>query len=137
MRPGDVYAHTGQRRVVGRRECLELFAAEFLGTIAAEQGTLEIDADFGYHRHADTVLCCGYFDTGNQIFLAIGTQYADGQLRARQNHGLGKVLKHITERRGSISHRVGSMEHNETIVLVVVVDNDVYHVGPKGRIHIG
>ena len=136
MCPSDVYTHTCQRWIVGRSERIELFARQFLGTIASEQQTLEVDAHFGHHGHADAVFGCSYLDARDQVFLAIGTQYTDGQLRTRQYHRLGEVLEHVTESRGSVGHRVGSVQHHKSVVLVIVIDDDACHVRPKGRIHV-
>ena len=47
------------------------------------------------------------------------------------------MLEHVAERRGGVGHRVGAMQDDEAVVPVVVVNDDVHHVGPVRWIHVG
>ena len=96
----------------------------------------EIDADFGHEGTALGILGSSNLDGGDEILLAVGAQLTDGQLGARKDDGLREVLKHIGEGRGGIGHRVGAMQHHETVVVVVAVGDTVADVSPSGGRHV-
>jgi len=78
----------------------------------------------------------GYLDAGQQIFLAVGTQDADGQLRAGQDDGLVQVFEHEAQCRSRVGHRIGAVQDDEARVLVVVVANDTHQSLPRLGIHV-
>ena len=133
---GDVDTGIDEVGVVERLEGIELLGALLRGAVAAQQMTSEVDADLGHEGMTLGILGSGDLDSGDEVFLAVGAQLTDGQLGAREDDGLREVLKHIGEGRGGIGHRVGAMEHHESVVVVVAVGDAVADVGPSGGRHV-
>ena len=133
---GDLYAGIGQVGIVERLEGVELVGTLLRRAVAAHQVAVEVDTHLGHHRRAVLPFGCGHLNAGDKVFLAIGAQLANGQLRAGKDDGLRQVLEHERQGRGGVGHRVGAVEHNEAVVLVVVVGNDMGQLGPERRRHI-
>ena len=127
----DVHAHLGQRRVVGRHEGVEALGTDFGGAVAAQQVVAEEDTHLGYQRFAGAVFGGGYFDGGDEVFLTVGAQHADGQLRAGEDDGLVEVLEHEAQGRCRVGHCVGTVQHDKAVEQVVVVGDDVHEFHPR------
>ena len=80
---------------VERLEGIELLSTLFGGAISTQQMASEIDAYLGHSGMTRFVLSGSNLDGGNEILLAISAKLADGQLRAREDDGLGEILQHI------------------------------------------
>ena len=132
----NVDASLYQVWVVERLEGVELFSALLGGTVAAQQMTAEVDTYLRYHGVTVVVFCRSYLYAGDEVLLTVGSQLSDGQLRPREDNGLGEVLQHVGEGRGGIGHRVRTMQYHKAIVVVVVVADDVAQVCPQFRRHI-
>ena len=78
----NMYAGRSKYRVIVRAESIEVLRIYFGGTVAAHQVVFEEDADFGYDGLSVGVAVGGYFDAGQQVFLAVCAEHANGQLRA-------------------------------------------------------
>ena len=98
--------------------------------------TIEVDAYLWHHGMAVGIFAGCNLNRGDEVFLAICAQLSDGQLRARKDDGLGQVLQHVGEGRGGIGHRVGAMQHDKAVVVVVVVGYNVRQVSPQSGRHI-
>ena len=85
--------------------------------------------------HTSGTIGC-YLDGGHQVLLAVGAQFADGQLATRQDDWLGKVFEHKGECGGGICHRVGAVQDDEAVVVVVVVGDEAYYLRPSHRVHV-
>ena len=81
-------------------------------------------------REALGIFRSGHFDGGDEVLPPVRARCADRELAAREDHRLGQVLQHETQRRGRVGHRVRPMQHDESVILVVVVGNDVRQVCP-------
>ena len=133
---GDVDTCLCQMWIVERLESVELLGTKFSGTVAAKQMTIEIDTYLRYHGVVLGIFSSSNLYRGDEILFAIGTQLVDRQLRTCKDNGLGEILQHIGEGRGGISHRIGTMQHHKTIVVVIVVCNDMRQVGPHAWCHV-
>ena len=133
---GDVHAGIDEVGVVERLEGVELLGALLRGAVAAQQVASEADAHLGHEGSALGILRRGDLDGGDEVLLAVGAELSDGQLRAGEDDGLREVLEHVGEGRGSVGHRVGAVEHDEAVVVVVVVGDAVGDVGPAGGRHV-
>ena len=133
---GDVDAGIDEVGVVERLEGVELLGALLGGAVAAQQVPAEVDAHLGHKGTAFGILGGCYLDARDEVLLAVGAELADGQLAAGEDDGLGEVLEHIGEGRGGVGHGVGAVKHDETVVLVVAVGNDVSNGCPSGWRHV-
>ena len=132
----DVYAGRGQRRQVERAESVEAFRVYLGRAVAAHQAVFKEDADFRDHGPPFFVVVGGYFDTGQQILLAVRPQLAYGQLRAGYDDGLAQVFQHEAERGRGVGHRVRAVQHDESAVLPVVLVDDACYLDPILRLHV-
>lgn len=66
----------------------------------------------------------GYFNGGDEVLFPVGAQGADGKLGTGEDDRLGKVLEHETEGGGCIGHRIGTVQDDEAVEIVVVVVDD-------------
>ena len=73
-------------RIIERVEGVELVGILLGGTIPTKHLPTEINANLGDERPSFVVGERSQFDTGDQIFLAISSQLADGKLAARKDH---------------------------------------------------
>ena len=55
-----------------------------------------------------------------EVIPTIATGLKDGYLRARQDDRLAEVLEHEGQRRRSVSHRIGTVQHYKPVKVVVV-----------------
>ena len=133
----DVDAGFGQRRVIERTKSVEVFGVDLGGAVAAHEFILEEDAYFGDYRGAVGIFGGSYFDGGDEIFLAVGAQGADGELRAGEDDGFGEVLEHEAEGRGGVGHSVGAVQDDKAVEVVVVIVDYFDNLCPKGGLHIG
>ena len=133
---GDVDTGIDEVGVVERLEGIELLGTLLGGAVAAQQMAAEVDAHLGHEGSAFSILGSGDLDGGDEVLLAVGAQLADGQLGTREDDGFREVLKHIGEGRSGIGHRVGAVEHHETVVVVVAVGDTMADVGPSGWRHV-
>ena len=78
----------GQGREVGRLEGLETLSVHLGGTVSAHQSGAEENRHFGNHGTAVRPLCCGDFDGGDEVFLAVRARCANRKLASRENHRL-------------------------------------------------
>ena len=121
----DVHAGIHKMGVVERLEGIELVGTLLGGAVATQQVSVEEDAHF---RHPGVPLAVpgrGYLDGSDEVFLAVGAELADGELAACEDDGFGQVLHHVRKSRGGVGHRVGAVQHDEAVELVVAVG---YHV---------
>ena len=79
----------------------------------------------------------GYFNGGDEVLFPVGALGADGKLGTGEDDRLGKVLEHETEGGGCIGHRIGTVQDDEAVEIVVVVVDDFYNLCPEGRLHVG
>ena len=133
----DVHAHVGQIGVVVGAEGVEVLGIDFGGAVASQQLVLEQDAHLGHHGAAVGAFGHGDFDGRDEVFLAVGAQHADGELAAGEDDRLGEIFEGETHGRGRVGHRVGAMQHHETVEEVVVVVDDARQLDPQLRIHVG
>ena len=78
----NMYTGGSEYRIIEGTESIEVLRVHFGGTVAAHQVVFEEDADFGYDGLSVGVAVGGYFDAGQQVFLAVCAEHANGQLRA-------------------------------------------------------
>lgn len=126
----DVDADLGEWGIIERAECVEVFGVDFGGAVAAHQFVLEEDADFGDDGGAVGMFSGGYLDGGDEVFLSVGAEHTDGELRTGQDDGLCQVFEHEAEGRGGIGHGVGAVQDDEAVEAVVVVIDDFYNLRP-------
>ena len=119
-----------QMRIVERLKSVEFLGALLGRTISAKQMSAKVDADFWYLGMSVGIFGCCNLNAGDEILLAVGPQLSYRQLRARENDRFGKILQHIGEGRGGVGHRVRSVQHHKTVIIVVVIGNDVAEVSP-------
>ncbi|CDB12075.1 unknown [Bacteroides sp. CAG:633] len=131
-----MYTCRSQYRIVVRAEGVEVFGIDFGCPVSAHQVVLEEDTYFGHDGAAVAVAGCGYLDAGQQVFLTVGTQHADGQLRAGQDDGLVQPFEHEAQGRGREGHRIGAVQDDEACILLVVVADDAYQPSPRFGIHV-
>ena len=79
----------------------------------------------------------GYFNGGDEVLFPVGAQGADGKLGTGEDDRLGKVLEHEAECGGCIGHRIGTVQDDEAVEIVVVVVDDFYNLCPEGRFSSG
>ena len=132
----DVYARVCQRGEVVRAEGIEAFGVDFHGAVAAQQAAFEEDTHLRHHGSPVLILCGGNFDAGQEIFLAVGAQLSDGELRAGDDNGFAEVFEHETQGRGCVGHRVRAVQQHEAVVGIVMVGNDMRHLHPVARFHV-
>ena len=82
------------------------------------------------------MLSRGQLDTRNEIFLGISAEVFDGQLTSCKDYRLGKILKHEGESRCRVSHSVGAMENDKTVIRLVFFSNNPDETGPKLGRHV-
>lgn len=123
-------------RIVERTEGIEVFGVDFGSTVAAHQMVLEEDTYFRDNGTATGMMGGGYLNAGHEVFLAIGAQYANGQLRTGEDDRFVEPFEHETECRSCIGHGVGAMKDNETGVAVVIVADDAYQPAPGFGVHV-
>ena len=111
----------GQGWEVGRLEGLEALRIRLGAAVAAHQAGAEENRNFRNHGAAVRPLCCGDFDGGDEVFLAVRTRCAYRQLASRENHRFGEVLEHETQGRSGVRHGIRAMEHHKTVVIIVFV----------------
>ncbi len=143
----------GQRRVVLGGEGVQLFGAPFCRAVRPEQSVLKIYRDLGDLRDTDRQCsigrtgsrrpgnlqarqrtACGRrdLDGGDEVLAAVGAKNAYRDLAAREHYRLGEVLEHETESRRGVGHRVGAVEHHETVESGVVVAKSFGQTDPVG-----
>ena len=111
----NVHTRLCQRRIIGRYECAETFGTYFSCTVSSQQMVAEKDTHFRDQRFAVGIFGGSYFDGGNQVFFAVGSQHADGKLRAGENNRFVQIFEHETEGRCRVCHRVGSVQDDKPI----------------------
>ena len=111
----------GQGWEVGRLEGLEALRIRLGAAVAAHQAGAEENRNFRNHGAAVRPLCCGDFDGGDKVFLAVRARCAYRQLASRENHRFGEVLEHETQGRSGVRHGIRAMEHHKTVVIIVFV----------------
>ena len=133
----DVDAGMCQRGEVERTKGVEALGIDLGGAVAAHQPALEEDAHFGHHGLALGIACGGYLDARQEVFLAVGAELADGQLRTGDDDGLAHILEQEAQGRCGVGHGVGAVQQHETIIVGIVVGYDVGHLHPVARLHVG
>ena len=98
--------------------------------------TIKIDTNFWYKSVTFFVFRRSNLYTSDEVLFAVGAELSDGQLRTGENDRLRQILQHIGEGRGCVGHRIGSVQYDETVVLVIVICNDMRKVGPQLWRHI-
>ena len=76
----NVDAGVGEGVVVEGAEGVEALGVDFSGAVAPHEPVFKENAHFGHHGLPVGIACGGYFDGGEQVFLAVGAQFAHGQL---------------------------------------------------------
>ena len=132
----EVDADIAEVRMVERVEGMESLGIDLGGAIASEQLAIEEDTHFWHHRLAIGILERGNFDGGHHVLLAVCAKLADRKLATREDDRLGEVLKHEGEGGGGVSHRVGAMQDDKAIVIVIIVGDDAYDLCPSHRVHV-
>lgn len=132
----DVDACLCQWGIVERAEGVEVLRIDFGGAVAAHQFVFEKDAHFGDDGQAVGTLGGGNLDGGDEVLLAIGAQGADGELRAGEDDGFGKVLEHEAEGGCRVGHGVGAVEDDEAVEVIVVIVYDFDNLCPQRGFHI-
>ena len=133
----DVDAHGGQFGEIERAEGIEAVGMNLRGTVATQQFVLEVYAHLGYHGRAVGAAGRSNLYGRDEVLLAVGAQHADGELRTGQDDGFGQVLQHEAEGGGGVGHRVGAVQDDEPVEIVVVVVNDTHQFGPVVQTHVG
>ena len=113
----------GKNGVIERCKGIEMLGILFGSPIGPEEFILEKQTHLRHHGITVGV-GSSYFHCRNQIFLGIGTEHTDGQLRTGKNNGFGKSLEHKTQCRSRIRHGICAMKHNKSVELSVVVLNN-------------
>ena len=98
---------------------------------------LEVQADFAHPRLAVFARQGSQFDGGDQVFLGVGAQMPDGELRAGKDDRFGQPREHETQRRSGIGHRIGAVQYHEAVVGLVTVAHHRSDLHPVGRGDIG
>ena len=129
---GDIDAHFGQRRIVVGAECGELLGALLDGAVGTDQPVLEVERYLGYERSL-RVVRSGDFDRRDKVLASVGAQYADRDLAAGENHGLGQVFEHETQCRCGVGHGVRAVQYDEPVVAGVVVADQLGQRRPVCR----
>ena len=133
---GDVDADFGQRRVVVGTEGAQGFGAAFGGAVGAEKPVLEIERHFGdLGPVADAR--SGDFDGRDEVLAPVGAQHADRNLASGEDHGFGEIFEHEAQGRCRIGHGVGSVQHDEPVVIVVGFHDRIPDAHPIRRTHVG
>lgn len=132
----DGDAGVGQHGIIVGAESVEVVGADFAGTIAPEQVVFEEDAYFGYDGLV-VFFGGGYLDGGDEVFFSVGAEHADGQLRAGQDDGLAQVFEHEAEGGSGIGHRVGTVQDDKAVVIMVIFGDDAYDLLPGFGAHFG
>ena len=78
----------------------------------------------------------GNLEGADDILATVGAEHAQGQLTAGEDDRLAQVLEHKAQRRSRIGHGVGAVEHNETIIIVVLALDNIGNIDPQGGGHI-
>ena len=133
----DADAGLGQGRAVRGGEGVEGFGAELGGPVAPDQDGVEVDGHFRHHRMAVRVHRRGDFHGRDEVLLAVGAGDADRELASREDDRLPEPLQHEAQGRGRIGHRVGPVQDDEAVVVVVPVADQVREPHPQGRLHVG
>ena len=71
--------HLSKRRIIWRIESIKMFSAEFCGPVTSCQLIVEINADFRDNR-LSRFPGSSYFNRGDKIFPAVGTQKTNREL---------------------------------------------------------
>ena len=75
----------------------------------------------------------GDLDGRDEVFAAVGAQHPDRDLAPGEDHRFGEVLQQEAQCRGRIGHRVGSVQHDETVVAGIVVADQLGQGDPVRR----
>ncbi len=126
----------GKRRIVVALECVEVVGTHLGGAVSAPQVVFKENRHFPNHRLARHVDGGGYLEGGNEVFLAVGPDLADGQLRAGDDDRLVEVAEHEGERRGCIGHRVGAVEHDKSVIFLIVMLDGARNLLPSPLVHV-
>ena len=132
----DVHPGISQMTIVETLKGVKVVGTLLRGAVAAHQMSVEIYTNLGHHSLAVLILRRRYFYTRYHILLPVGSHLPYRQLAAGEYYGLGKILKHIAQRRCSIGHGVGTVKNHKTIVEIVVVRNNMSQVYPSLRRHV-
>ena len=133
---GDIKPDAGQLGIVVTAEGIEVVGTHLGAAIASPQIVLEQDGHFLHHGLAMRIHGRRHLQGRDQVFLTIGPNLADGQLRPGDNHGLVKILEHKAQCRCRESHRIGAVKHHKTVESVIVLLDSQRYLGPMGGIHV-
>lgn len=129
-------ADIGERRVVARGERVEMFGVVLRRSVAPEQLVLEEDANLRHARLAVLVLGRRYLNGRDEVLTPVAPHHPHRQLRTGEHYRLAEVLEHETQRRRAVCHRVGTMQHDETVVFLVVLFNLLGQRDPEVGSHV-
>ena len=132
----DIDACHSERRKIVRSESVEVVGIALRHPVASVEFSTKADTDFGNTSSAEFVTVGSKFDSRDEVFLAVGTQHADGQLAACENDGLAEIFQHDRQSRGCVSHGVGAVQNDKAVVLLIAVGDDAHQFGPQLRLHI-
>ncbi len=135
---GKLYAQSypGQFGVVVALEGIEIVGALLGGAVATPQIVLEQDGHLLHHRITVEGGRGGYLQGGDEILLSVGAHLAYRQLWAGDDHRLVKVGQHERESRCRVGHGVGAVEHDESVIALIVVGYGQGDVAPPVGIHV-
>mmetsp|Transcript_5132 Transcript_5132/g.8309 ORF Transcript_5132/g.8309 Transcript_5132/m.8309 type:complete len:304 (+) Transcript_5132:83-994(+) len=126
----DVSTQLCEVRVVGRLKGLKGSRVHLLAPIPSEKLAPEENTHF-----REVGQSCKNNGT-KQILPGISERLRKRQLRSCQHHRLGQLLEHETQRRSCVGHRVSTMQHYETVVLIICLLNDASNLAPILRAHV-
>ena len=131
----DAQTYLCQRRIVVALEGIEVVGAHLCRAVAAPEIVLEEYGHLLNHR-ACAVSGGGNLYGRNQVLLAVGANLADGELRAGDYHRFGQIDEHERQGRGRVGHGVCAVEHDKSVIHVIVLFDGAGNLLPVGRIHV-
>ena len=132
----NMYAGVCQRREVEGAEGVEPLGVDFCCSVSSHQSVFEEDADLGHHGSSAAVGGCCDFDARQKVFLSVGAETPDGELRPRDDDRLSEILQHEAQRTGGVCHCVCAVEEHEAVIVLIVVADDVGNFHPVARLHV-
>ena len=73
---------------------------------------------------------------GDEVLPRVVAHLAERNLRSGDDHRLRQAVEHERQRRGRVGHRVGAVENEKAVVVVVVLGDVAGDLGPLGRSHV-
>ena len=126
----DSHTCISKMSVVEALEGIKLVGTLLGGAVASHEMPVEVDSHFWNHCRTVVLLCRGNLDTRDEILLAVGAQLSYRQLRTGENNWFCKIVEHVAQCRGGVGHSVGTMQYHKSVILGIVVCNDVHEVNP-------